>query len=151
MSAPKRAAYVLVDANVFLRIFVRENETMFADCHSFFQAIKSGSIDAYIPTVIAAEVSFVLSSHYKLSKPAILQALESMGASSGLKILDDLQMSLGIALYKSHTVKLIDCLLASSKRIQEGNAVILSYDRDFDKLGIRRLEPRDILKRSPFH
>ena len=148
MSASRRVTHVLVDANVFLRIFIKENESSFRHCQAFFEAVKTGHIAAYIPTLVVAEVSFVLSSHYKLSKPAILQALASMGVSSGLAMIDDLQASLGVMLYKTHNVKLIDCLLASSKRVQSGKASILSYDRDFDKLGIRRAEPEDLFKKS---
>lgn len=146
MSASNQPRYVLVDANIFLRIFVRENETMFAHCHAFFQRVKSGTIDAYIPTLVIAEVAFVLSSHYKVSKQTILQALGSMGAASGLEVIDDLDSSMGIEIYKEHNVKLIDCFLASSRRVQEGRASILSYDLEFDKLGVKRTEPKDLLK-----
>src|SRR3989344_5202766 len=110
MSASRRVTHVLVDSNVFLRIFIKENESSFRHCQAFFEAVKTGHIAAYIPTLVVAEVSFVLSSHYKLSKPAILQALASMGVSSGLAMIDDLQASLGVMLYKTNNVKLIDCL-----------------------------------------
>lgn len=118
---------------------------MFSDCHAFFEAVKKESVDAYIPTLVVAEVAFVLSSHYKVPKSKVLQMLESMGSSSGLEILDDLQLPAGIELYKTYHVKLIDCFLASSRRIQEKKASVLSYDRDFDKLGVRRVEPHDLL------
>ena len=52
---------------------------------------------------------------------------------------------MAIELFEMYSVKFIDCLLASSKLVQKGDAVILSYDRDFDKLGVRRVEPKDIL------
>ena len=42
-------------------------------------------------------------------------------------------------------MKFIDALIASHKSIQEEAAVIVSYDKDFDKLGILRKEPKDII------
>jgi hypothetical protein len=52
---------------------------------------------------------------------------------------------LATELFQTHNVKFIDCLLASSKRVQENKAAVFSYDRDFDKLGVPRVESKDIL------
>lgn len=145
MSASKSIARVLVDTNIFLRIFVRENERMFKDCREFFSRVEEGTIAAYIPTVVVAETSFVLSSHYNYKKENIIKAVEGIVISSGLEIFDDLRLPQALELYKVHNVKLIDCLLASSARLKNSNAAILSYDSDFDKLGVRRVEPKDLI------
>lgn len=145
MSASKVVEKVLVDTNIFLRILVKENERMFKDCQAFFNRVQKGTIAAYIPTVVVAETSFVLSSHYNYKKENIIKAVEGIVISSGLEIFDDLRLSHALELYKVHNVKLIDCLLASSVRLKNSNAAILSYDRDFDKLGVRRVEPKDLI------
>lgn len=76
-----------------------------------------------------------------------VESLKSIIAIAGLRIYDDLSIHKAVELFEEHNVKFVDCLLASSKLIQEGKAVIVSYDREFDKLGIRRLEPRDVLRK----
>jgi predicted nucleic-acid-binding protein len=40
-----------------------------------------------------------------------------------------------------HKAKWIDCLIASAPDIQSGETAVVSYDRDFDRLGVVRLEP----------
>lgn len=145
MSASKPISRVLVDTNIFLRILVKEDDRMFKDCQEFFSLVQKGNISAYIPTVVVAEVLFVLLSHYKYKRQNIVKAIEGIGISSGLEIFDDLQFPQALELYKTHNVKFIDCLLASSARMENPDVAILSYDRDFDKLGIRRIEPKHIL------
>lgn len=138
----------LVDSNIFLRVMVRDDERSWQDCVSFFRHIGEAGINAYIPTLVCAEVYFVLKSFYGYQKTVLVDDLKSMTAVPGLRMYEDISFSLAVDLFDKHNIKFIDCLLASSRRVQEGKAAIVSYDRDFDKLGIRRLEPRDLMKQS---
>ena len=114
MSVSKRVTQVLLDTNIFLRILIKENPQMFEDCQGIFTRIQSGIIKAYIPTVVVAEVAFVLSSHYKFNKQRIVNTVDGIVNASGLEVIDDLRLPYAVELYKSRNVKLIDCLLASS-------------------------------------
>ncbi|MBI5620340.1 PIN domain-containing protein [Candidatus Gottesmanbacteria bacterium] len=136
----------LIDSNIFLRVIVRDEERTWQDCMDILSAVEQHHIEAYIPMVVAAEIQYVLKSFYGLEKSAIVQAFTGIIATRHLRTIDDLSLSLAVKLFKDYNVKFVDCLLASSKRVQAGKAAILSYDRDFDKLGIRRVEPRDLLK-----
>ncbi|MBI2404782.1 PIN domain-containing protein [Candidatus Gottesmanbacteria bacterium] len=137
---------VLVDSNIFLRLFVRDDEQKWKDSMRVLQSIAEKQIMAYIPTLVAAEVTFVLTSFYRFEKPRVVQATKSMISISNLKMLDDLSVARATQLYEEHNIKFTDCLLASSVLLQSGQAAMLSYDHDFDTLGIRRLEPGDVLK-----
>ena len=88
----------------------------------------------------------MLKSFYGLQRQSLVKALMGIAAMKNLEIVDDLSYALAVKLFADHNVKFVDCLLASSRCIQERNAAILSFDRDFDKLGVRRVEPRDLLK-----
>lgn len=142
----RKLAY-LIDSNIFLRVFVRSNEQMSQECTSLIHAITEERLEAYIPLLVAIEVQFVLDSFYRFEKHQVIEAMKSMIATNNLQQVDDLSFELAIELFDAKNVKFTDCLLASSKRIQEGKAAIVSYDRDFDKLGIRRLDPHDVLKK----
>ena len=141
----------LIDTNVFIETLIRRDEECYRDCLMLLQAVKHNQVGAIMAGVELAELVWVLGRTYKLKKAEIINAVKSVIQLRGLKLTDDYDYREALSLYGKYRVKYIDCLLASSKRVQEGNSAILSYDRDFDKLGIRRLEPRDILKRSPFH
>ena len=139
----------LIDSNIFLRVIVRDEEHTWQDCVDILSAVEQNHIKVYIPMVVAAEIQYVLKSFYGFEKPAIVKTLTSIVTMKHLKIVDDLSFSIAVKLFEDYNVKFVDCLLASSKRVQSGSAAILSYDRDFDKLGIRRVEPRDLLKKLP--
>lgn len=139
----------LIDSNVFLRVIVRDDERTWQDCGSFLTAVGNSQINAYIPSLIPAEVHYVLKSFYGYKRIALLESLKSIAAIANIRIFDDISFYRAVELFEEYNVKFIDCLLASSKLIQEGKAVIVSYDRDFDKLGIRRVEPGGLLKKSP--
>ena len=149
MNARNDPGAYLIDSNIFLRVIVRDEERTWQDCVNILSAVEQNRIMSYIPMVVAAEVQYVLKSFYGFEKPAIVKALTGIIATKHLRTVDDLSLSLAVKLFEDYNVKFVDCLLASSKRVQSGSAAILSYDRDFDKLGIRRVEPRDLLKKLP--
>ena len=139
--------WYLIDSNIFLRVFVRDDEQKRKDSMRVFRAIVEKKIKAYIPTLVAAEVNFVLASFYKFEKSRVIEATKSLVSVSNLKIVEDLSVARATQLYEAHAIKFTDCLLASSMLLQTDQAAILSYDRDFDKLGVRRVEPRGLLKK----
>lgn len=147
MGEPNGRLAYLLDSNIFLRVFVRSDERMSQDCIMLLSAITQNRIDAYIPHLVAIEVQFVLDSFYRFEKHQVIEAVKSMMATTNLQFIDDLSLPLAVEFFEGKNVKFTDCFLASSRRIQEKKAAIVSYDRDFDKLGVRRLEPRDVLKK----
>lgn len=146
MNVPDTGRVVLIDTNVFLRTFVKENERMFLECTGVLQLVSHSTIAAYTNTIVLAEIQFVLTTIYRYPRERIRAALESILSIPNIKISDDTDARLAIDTYGKTNIKFADCLLASSKRIQNGSAAMLSYDRDFDKLGIRRVEPAELLK-----
>lgn len=138
---------VLIDTNIFLRVFVKESRQMFEECKQFLQLISQGGMAAYTNTVVLIEVQFVLTSVYHKPREKVKEALEAILSMSTLKIIDDMDAQLALSFYGKTTVKFTDCLIASSKRIQLGEARLVSYDRDFDKLGVTRLEPSKLITR----
>ncbi len=138
----------LIDSNIFLRVFVRSDEQKWEDCMTVLRAITDKQIKAYIPLLVAIEVQFVLDSFYRFEKSQVIEAIKNVIATKNLQFIDDLSLEFATEIFDAKNIKFTDCLLASSKLIQEKKAAILSYDRDFDKLGVRRVEPRDLLKKS---
>ncbi|MCX6793861.1 MAG: PIN domain-containing protein [Candidatus Gottesmanbacteria bacterium] len=146
MSARNGEQIVFIDTNIFLRVLVKENERMFRECKGILALISKGDVVAYTNTIVLTEIQFVLTSIYKETREKIGVALESVCSIAALKIIDDTDAHGALFMYGKTNVKFSDCLIASSKRIQSESAVVLSYDRDFDKLGVRRVEPKQLLK-----
>ncbi len=135
-----------IDTNIFLRVLVRENETILKECVAVLELIKNGIIKAFTCNLVLAEIDWVMERIYKISKKEVVKDLKSITKLKNLKFYDDNDALLGIYLYEKHNVKFIDGLIAANHLIQKNNAIIISYDKDFDKLGIKRIEPKKLLK-----
>ncbi|HEX9721915.1 MAG TPA: PIN domain-containing protein [Candidatus Paceibacterota bacterium] len=136
----------LIDTNVFVRFLVKDNEQMFKDCERLFLAVEAGGIKGFAPSHAMAELVWVLQSFYRFEKPKILSALKSFEIH-GVFIDDRLDFSLAVELFETSSVKFLDALLASHELVQNGKAAVVSYDKDFDKLGVPRKEPKDIIQK----
>ena len=62
-----------------------------------------------------------------------------------LKIIDDVDPVFALKMFQDHSVKFIDAMIASNSLVSKGEMIIVSYDRDFDKMGVKRIEPADLI------
>jgi len=134
-----------LDTNIFLRFFAKEGEVkVYNDCLKLIENLKNARLKAVTSNLVLAEIVWVLGSTYKVSKfdiSAILKAIESM---SSLKIIDEFQTSLANGLFENYSIKYIDALIASNPGIYSKEWTVVSYDKDFDKLGVIRKEPSEV-------
>ncbi len=135
----------LIDTNIFLRVLIREDETSFQSGLQLLEEIKLKKWDAFVPGIVLSEIAWTLKSYYGFSKSEIVSALRSIQNLRGLTLIDNYNYQLALDLYHHHAVKYIDACIASLPLIQEDGATLISYDRDFDKMGIDRKEPIHIL------
>lgn len=90
------------------------------------------------------EIDWVLESFYQFEKGKAVKSLESILKLKGLKFIDRPNPSLALELYRKYNIKFIDALIASYPPIFKKEAILISYDGDFDKMGIIRKEPGEI-------
>lgn len=134
-----------IDTNIFLRTLIKEDETSFKNCYHFLEAIRYNKIKGITSSLVMAELAWTLSSYYQFKREDIAKALESVSNLRGLKVVDGYQISLALLYYQSKSVKFIDAMIASIKQISAKKWTIISYDQDFDKLDLIRLEPNQII------
>ena len=134
-----------LDSNIFLRFLVPDdnNPKFFSDCKKLFNYIETRKITVSTASYIYAEIVWVLKSFYHFKKHKIIEALRVFEASS-ISIDNRVDQKFVLDLFEKYNVKFIDCLIASHKDIQKGAMAIVSYDKDFDVLGIKRFEPQDV-------
>lgn len=135
-----------VDTNIFLRVLLKDEEKTFRDCLRFLKEIKNGNIKAITSNLVLAEINWTLLKFYKFAKEDVIKSLDSITHLNHLKLIDDFDSISAIKSYKDYQIKFIDALISSIPEIGEGKMKIVSYDRDFDKLGDWRVEPREIIK-----
>lgn len=135
-----------IDTNVFLRVLIRENELSFRESRAVLELIKNKRIAAFTSNMVLAEVAWTLLSFYKFPKRQVVKALQGIIYLKGLKFKDAFDNKLAVEIYQKHNIKFIDAVIASHPMIFKKGAAIISYDKDFDKIGTNRLEPGSVIK-----
>lgn len=143
-----RADEYFLDTNIFVRFFVRDSQRAFEECRDFFEALRSGRVTAVTSSTVIAEVHWLLKSYYKISKNDIVDFVGRMLSNPYLVIDNKDNTGLANSLFGDHNVKFIDALIASHPGVQDGSMTVVSYDKDFDVLGVKRLEPREVLGKT---
>lgn len=137
-----------LDTNIFIRVLELENQKIFDECSGLLKLVKDSKIKAVTSGEVLSEIVWVLGSSYNESKSKIIKSLKGIVGLNGLKIVDEFDLEYAIRKYEEKNVKFIDSLIASNPKIQSKKMAIISYDKDFDKLGVKRLEPSDIINRG---
>ena len=135
----------LIDTNVFLRTLVKEDEAAHEDCKDLLQAVKMNKIKAMTCNLVLAEVMWTLLSFYKVDRSLATESVKAIVNLRGLKLVDGYRPLLALELFEEKRVKFVDAMLASIQEVGLGKVVVVSYDQEFDKLGVVRKEPRDAL------
>ena len=117
---------------------------MLQDGVALLSAVRRGSVGAYTSSLVLSEINWTLASFYRLGKDDVLRSLRGIVELANLRLLDDTDPPVALDLFQHHGVKWIDCLIASAPGIRSGETAVVSYDRDFDRLGVRRLEPAEV-------
>jgi len=138
-----------IDTNIFLRFFIKENQKTFKETEKIIQLIKDGKIKAFTSYLVIAELDWTMNSYYKIPKAERLMILDSLLQLKDLAFSDNFDLVAAFNFYRNYQVKFIDCLLASNYLILTGKGSIVSYDKDFDKLKTKRIEPKNFLKLKP--
>jgi uncharacterized protein len=134
---------IFIDTNIFLRVLIAgTEERVFNDCRNLLEKVKFKQLSGYTSSLVLAEINWTLGSYYSLPRAEVVEALKGIIHLKNLGITDDFNVEYAVDIYAGNKkVKFIDCLISSIKKIRTGKIHLVSYDRDFDSLGIKRLEP----------
>ncbi len=130
-----------LDTNIFLRLIVKDNKKFAKECEFLFKKIKEGKINAFTSNLVLTEMYWVLKSFYQLPKEQLVEILKSTTKLKNLKIENKENLSRAVELYEKRNIKFIDAVIASHPGIAKKEVIVISYDKDFDKLKIQRREP----------
>jgi predicted nucleic-acid-binding protein len=132
---------IFLDTNIFLRYFLKENESVFRRLEKLFSEIILGNIIGVANAMIIAEVVWVLSRSYKWNKEKICDNIEFILITPNIRFKDKAILINAVNVYKEKIIGFIDAYNYSYMKAN-GIDEIYSFDRDFDELqDVKRLEP----------
>ena len=111
---------------------------------SFLRKVKNKEIATFASSMVLAETNWTLLRFYKFLKNKVIKGLNSIVNLKSLKIIDEFNLGSAMDLYAGHSVKFIDALITSIPQIAGGDMIAVSYDKDFDKLNVKRKEPKEV-------
>ncbi len=134
-----------IDTNIFLRLIVADQEKQHKDCVAFFERVHAKQQKLFTSSLVLAEINWTLCSFYQYDKKQVLQGLRAITSASYLKLTDESNIEIALDYYEHFSVKYIDAVIGSHPEIFTGRMSVVSYDKDFDKMNLRRKEPMDLI------
>lgn len=122
-----------VDTNIFLRFLLADHKRQYRLARKLFQEAEGGTISLWTTDIVILEIVWTLKSFYRLKPREIQYRVSSLMALENLKIKNKNLLLQALDHFAVKGVDFADAynfLLAK----KEGKKV-LSFDRDFDKLG----------------
>ena len=134
-----------LDTNIFLRAIVKDENRQAHECLQLLEKISRNELVVYTSSIILAELNWTLLGFYHYHKSDVAEILKGLTNVKSIKIKDFYATAKAVELYQKYNVKFIDCLIASHPKIISGQIVVVSYDRDFDRLSVTRVEPSQLI------
>ena len=134
---------IFVDTNIFLRFLTADHARMAEDCRRLFERAEDGELQLHTSHLALAEIVWTLQSYYDVQRSEVAVMLSDLLALRSLRVDQKEMLRAVVELYGSTNVDFIDAYHALDTR-RRGIERICSYDRDFDGLGVQRVEPPDV-------
>ena len=130
----------ILDTNVIVRFLIGDKNEKFEGVFDFFNSIEKGKTYVELKLIVLFQTIFVLKSYYKVPKDRIAYAMTGLLKLNGLKIKEKRIVERMLELWGSNNIEIVDAYLIAILEKDSGN-ILYSYDSDFDKLKINRIEP----------
>ncbi len=139
MDDSKRA---VIDTNLLVRYLTEDDPSKAHDVKRLLLKAAQGEVRLLIPSVVIAELVWVLQSFYKLERSEIVPLLNAILHTHGVEVSEKLVVSEAITLYRDGTIDFIDAWIISFAKTA-GVRVVYTFDRKHFKSidGIEMLHP----------
>lgn len=138
MTNARRPAFV--DSSVLLRYFTGDDAEKAERCRDLLENAGAGNFELHVSHLLFAESAWTMRSFFGLSRQSIAERLADLATLRSIKIHERDLIGDAVETYARNNVNFVDAYFAAEMK-RHGIRSIYSYDKDFDKLGVRRVEP----------
>jgi predicted nucleic-acid-binding protein len=131
---------ITIDTNVFLRWLLDDDKRKSEATTRLLKRAEKGEVEIWVPDLVIAEIAWVLRSFYKIRPHAVAEMIEPVVNAPMIDFENRDRLRQAVALYHAHQVDFTDCYIAAAAA-ERGLESVVSYDRDFDRLPVKRVEP----------
>lgn len=131
---------LFLDTNVWVRFLVRDDESKAQAVDRLLTEAEAGQHVLTLSHLVVAELEWTLRSFYRMPKTEIAASLRELLALRSLHVPSREVLDQALDLFERHSVDYVDAYNAAELRTRRLSTIV-SYDQDFDVLGVRRIAP----------
>lgn len=102
---------VIVDTNIVLRYFLRDEPKLYEEALGIFRAAEAGEYTIYFDELVVAEVVWVMTSYYKRDKYKVTDALIELVSQEFVENVRKSAVLRALQAYQEYSLSYIDCWL----------------------------------------
>jgi uncharacterized protein len=125
---------IFVDANVFLRFFVKDAPALYEKAKNLFEDAENGKVKLQTSELVVAEIVWVLESYYDLSRKEIVNVLATLLASKNLRIANHARVGEAVKLYASGNMDFVDAYNIAYVKSKEHTKIATFDVKHFKKI-----------------
>ena len=125
MESSKKA---VIDTNLLVRYLINDDQKKAEAVDNLLDRAAKGEVRIIVPSVVIAELVWVLESFYQLKADAILELAEAIINTSGLDVTDKSTIIPALRLYKSKKIDFIDAWIIEFAK-ERGVKAIYTFDK----------------------
>jgi len=118
----------VIDTNLLVRYLINDDQKKAEAVDNLLDRAAKGEVRIIVPSVVIAELVWVLESFYQLKADAILELVEAIINTSGLDVTDKSTIIPALRLYKSKKIDFIDAWIIEFAK-ERGVKAIYTFDK----------------------
>jgi len=118
----------VIDTNLLVRYLINDDQKKAEAVDNLLDRAAKGEVRIIVPSVVIAELVWVLESFYQLKADAILELVEAIINTSGLDVTDKSTIISALRLYKSKNIDFIDAWIIEFAK-ERGVKTIYTFDK----------------------
>ena len=119
---------VVIDTNLLVRYLINDDQKKADAVDNLLDKAIKGEVRIIIPSVVIAELVWVLESFYQLKADVILELVEAIVNTSGLDVTDKSMVISALRLYKNRNIDFIDAWIIEFAK-ERGIKTIYTFDK----------------------
>lgn len=119
---------VVIDTNLLVRYLINDDQKKAEAVDSLLDKAIKGEVKIVVPSVVIAELVWVLESYYQMKADTILELVEAIVNTSGLDVTDKSTVISALRLYKNRNIDFIDAWIIEFAK-ERGIKTIYTFDK----------------------
>jgi len=119
---------IVIDTNLLIRYLVNDDNRKARIVDTLLKKAGKGDIQILMPSVVIAELVWVLESFYKMETAEIADLVDSILNTPGLTVSDDSIVRSALKRYRTSGVDLVDAWIAAFAK-EKGAGEIHTFDK----------------------